>query len=58
MSTKANPTDKDTLMSNDPLMEEFGRGQRSARIKGVIALLGVAVGIVFLLLGFASMATV
>lgn len=58
MSTKANPTDKGTLMSTDPLMDEFARGQRTARLKGVLALLGVAVGIVFLLLGFMQMATV
>ena len=58
MSTKATSTDKDMLTSNDPLMDEFARGQRSTHIKGVLALVGVAVGIVFLLMGFAQMATV
>ena len=58
MSTKANPTDRDMLMSNDPLMEEFERAQRSAHIKGVIALVGVAAGIIFLLIGFTQMAVV
>ena len=58
MSTRTNQTDPDMLGSNDPLMEEFERGQRTAHIKGVIALIGVVVGIVFLLIGFAQMATV
>lgn len=56
MSAKADPTDK--LTSNDPLMEEFERGQRSSRIKGVIALVGVAVAIVALAAGFVQMAAV
>lgn len=58
MSTKVHPADMDTLASNDPLMDEFERGQRSNRAKGVVALIGVAVAIVFLMYGFVQMATV
>ena len=57
MSTKANPEGTE-LQSNDPLMEEFQRGQRSARLKGVFALVGVAVAITFLFLGFVQMASI
>ena len=57
MSTKANPTDTDRLMSNDPLMEDFQRGQRSSYIKGIIALIGVAAATIFFAVYFAEVAT-
>ncbi len=58
MATKAEPTDTDMLMSNDPLMEEFERGQRPAHIKAVIALMGLAAVILVLLIAFAKMVIV
>ena len=57
MSTKARPTGTE-LPSNDPLMEEFHRGQQSARLKGIVALVVVALGIAFLFYGFVQMASV
>lgn len=58
MSTKANPADMETLASNDPLMDEFERGQRSSRVKGIVALCGVAVAVAILFYSFVQMATV
>lgn len=57
MSTKAKTAGTE-LQSNDPLMDEFQRGQRSARLKGILALVGVAVAIAVLFYGFVQMASV
>ena len=52
MSQKVNSTETG---SNEPIEEDFQRGQQ---IKGVIALVGVVVGIIFLLIGFSQMGAV
>lgn len=54
MSTKAT----ENARTDDLLMEEFQRGQRSNRLKGFMALLGVAAVIVILFIAFTQMATV
>ena len=43
--------------NDDGVLQAMERAQRTAYAKGVVALIGVAAGIAFLLIGFSQMAT-